>query len=109
MNAERWQQIEKIYNSALEMDPADRSRYVREACAEDNDLQVEVERLLALQSKANGFMESPAIRRPSRYWYKPRPLSRLATSRANPCHIIALWRRLARAAWVWSIAPVTNI
>jgi eukaryotic-like serine/threonine-protein kinase len=61
MKPERWQQIEKIYNSALELDPADRNRYVQEACGQDVDLQVEVERLLALQSKAEGFMESPAI------------------------------------------------
>jgi eukaryotic-like serine/threonine-protein kinase len=61
MNPERWQQIERIYNSAMELDPTDRSRYVRETCAQDSELRDEVERLLALQSKASGFMESPAI------------------------------------------------
>jgi serine/threonine protein kinase len=56
----RWQEIERLYNSVLERKPEDRVAYLREAC-DDESLRKEVESLLACQSEAKGFIESPAL------------------------------------------------
>ena len=56
MNSGRWRQIERICNAAMELEPADRSRYVQRACGQDSELQEEVQRLLALQSNVSSFM-----------------------------------------------------
>jgi len=61
MNPERWQQIERIYNRALELDTGQRAAFIDGACAGDSSLRNEVESLLARQSLAEHFIESPAI------------------------------------------------
>ena len=44
---ERWQQIESLFQEALERDPAERNAWLREACQGDSDLRREVLSLLA--------------------------------------------------------------
>src|SRR5215469_8548669 len=44
---ERWQQIESLFQRALERDPAERNAWLREACPGDSELQREVASLLA--------------------------------------------------------------
>jgi serine/threonine-protein kinase len=44
---ERWQQIESLFQEALERDPAERNAWLREACQGDSDLRREVASLLA--------------------------------------------------------------
>jgi serine/threonine protein kinase/Tol biopolymer transport system component len=44
---ERWQQIQSLFQDALERDPAQRNAWLREACHGDSDLQREVASLLA--------------------------------------------------------------
>jgi formylglycine-generating enzyme required for sulfatase activity/dienelactone hydrolase/predicted Ser/Thr protein kinase len=61
MNPERWQQIKRLYNSALELEPGRREAYLKKACGGDESLQKEVERLLVMQPQAEGFLESPAM------------------------------------------------
>jgi serine/threonine protein kinase len=61
MNEDRWQQTERIYNSALECEPDRREGYLREACGEDHSLRNEVETLLAHQAEVAGFMKAPAM------------------------------------------------
>ncbi len=61
MNPERWRRIEQIYNRALELEPGRRAAFLEGACAEDESLRREVERLLARQSQAEDFIEVPAI------------------------------------------------
>ncbi len=61
MNPERWRQIERIYNRALELGPDKREAFIEGACGDDGALRQEVERLLARQSEAEYFIESPAI------------------------------------------------
>jgi len=61
MNLDRWQQIEKIYHSALEHEPRQRQAFLREACAGDEALRKEVESLLAHQLQAESFIEAPAL------------------------------------------------
>ncbi len=47
MNPERWRQIEQLYRSAQEQEPAHRNRFLSEACHGDAELLREVESLLA--------------------------------------------------------------
>jgi serine/threonine protein kinase/Tol biopolymer transport system component len=61
MKPERWQRVEQVYNAALERKPDQREAFLEEACAGDDSLRKEVESLLACQSEAKGFIESPAL------------------------------------------------
>ena len=61
MTPERWQQIEKIYHSALELAENERAAFLEKACAGDEGLRREVESLLAHEEQAESFIESPAL------------------------------------------------
>src|SRR5687767_5690653 len=52
MSDQRWRRIEQICHDALERVPDQRAGFVREACADDELLRVEVESLLANASAA---------------------------------------------------------
>ena len=52
---ERWQQIEEIFQEALQHDPAERDAFVREACRGDTELQREVVSLLANHHEGTDF------------------------------------------------------
>ncbi len=47
MTPERWQQVDRLYHSALEREPGERSAFLAEACGDDEELCREVESLLA--------------------------------------------------------------
>ena len=61
MNPERWQQIKRHYNSALEIEPGRREAFLDEACAGDESLRKEIERLLARQAEAEDVLGAPAL------------------------------------------------
>lgn len=63
MTALRWQQIEALYNAALEHDPGSRAKFLAEACHGDVDLRDEVERLLAVESSTTVTIDRPAWER----------------------------------------------
>jgi hypothetical protein len=50
-----------LYHSALEQDAAQRSGYVRQACEGDEELEREVESLLAQIEGSDEFLETPAL------------------------------------------------
>jgi serine/threonine-protein kinase len=52
---ERWQQIESLFQEALQRDPVERDAYLREACQGDAELQREVVSLLAHHHEAADF------------------------------------------------------
>jgi eukaryotic-like serine/threonine-protein kinase len=58
---ERWQEIERIFNAAREIDETARAEYLAKACAGDDALRQEVERLLLQASQVGSFLETPAI------------------------------------------------
>jgi serine/threonine protein kinase/Tfp pilus assembly protein PilF len=61
MTAERWQRVEAILQSALDLEPGEeRIRFVSDACAGDEEVRREVERLIAADAAAESFIESPA-------------------------------------------------
>src|SRR5262249_51056146 len=58
---DRWQQIEKLYHSALELDESRRKAFLDQACSGDQEVRQEVESLLAQEQKAESFIETPAL------------------------------------------------
>ena len=61
MDSQRWKQVDNLLQSALERPPAERSEFLRRACAGDEALEREVRSLLASQQEAGSFLENPAI------------------------------------------------
>ena len=61
MKAERWQQINDLFQSATELPPQERATFLDEACHGDKGLRREVESLLASYERAANFIESPAF------------------------------------------------
>jgi len=58
---ERERQIERICDGALECSPAERDRYLADACEGDQSLRVQVDLLLAQEPRAASFLETPAL------------------------------------------------
>ena len=62
MTPERWQQISRIFKSAILLDNEARAAYVESQCGRDDSLRVEVEKLIDSHGKANAdeFMNGVA-------------------------------------------------
>jgi eukaryotic-like serine/threonine-protein kinase len=60
MRPERRKQIEMFFEAALERPPAERERWLREACGSDEELRAAVLRLLTAHRRAEGVLEGPA-------------------------------------------------
>ena len=58
MNAERWKQVEALFESALECEPAERAAFLDQACGDDVALRKEVESLLAHQQPTGQFIST---------------------------------------------------
>ena len=54
---DQWQRIEKLFQSALELEPAQRAAFLAEACGGDEVLRHEVESLLVYQGAAGGVIQ----------------------------------------------------
>src|SRR4029453_15241792 len=61
MKAERWKQVNDLFQSAIERVPKERTAFLYEACHGDEDLRREVESLLTSHCRAENFIESPAF------------------------------------------------
>jgi predicted ATPase len=60
MKVERWQQISQLYVAALEHG-VDGAAFVKHACADDEELRLDVESLLGQQVSASGLLTQPAL------------------------------------------------
>jgi tetratricopeptide (TPR) repeat protein/predicted Ser/Thr protein kinase len=60
MRPERWAKIAQIYQPASERPPAERLRFLAEACGGDEDLRREIETLLAQEVSQDGLIERVA-------------------------------------------------
>src|SRR5256886_907610 len=60
MQPERWQQINRLFHSALEQEPRRRAAFLAQECAHDRSLLREVEELIASHEQAQDFIERPA-------------------------------------------------
>ena len=61
MNAQRWQQVNDLFHSAVERAPEERTAFLDEACYGDESLCREVKSLLASHEQTENFIESPAF------------------------------------------------
>jgi eukaryotic-like serine/threonine-protein kinase len=61
MTPERWQQIDQLLVSALELEPDQRETFLNDACGKDASLRAEVESLLAAHRQAGGLMDQPVV------------------------------------------------
>ncbi|MDQ3258612.1 MAG: serine/threonine-protein kinase, partial [Acidobacteriota bacterium] len=59
MTPERWRRVDELFHSALKREGAERAAFLAEAG--DEALRREVESLLAFESRAERFIESPAL------------------------------------------------
>ncbi|HEX4945796.1 MAG TPA: serine/threonine-protein kinase, partial [Blastocatellia bacterium] len=60
MQAERWQQVERLFHAALEHAPEERVTWLADACADDATLRHEVESLLSEYARTGGVLENAA-------------------------------------------------
>jgi serine/threonine protein kinase len=58
---ERWRRVEELYHSSLRVAGDQRAAFLKDACQGDAKLREEVESLLAYESSAKEFMETPAF------------------------------------------------
>jgi len=67
MTPDRWRRIDDLFDAALRIDPSGRDGWLRVACGDDDDLRVELRRLLAQDERADrdGFLEPPDAGSPS--------------------------------------------
>ena len=89
LTPERWEQIEKLYHTALEKEAGLRSAFLDEACAGDDSLRREVESLLAYANRAENFIESPAIEMAATMLAKEQAGSAIGM-KAGPFEILSL-------------------
>src|SRR2546425_518160 len=61
MTPERWRRIEQLCQAALERDRTLRGAFLEEACAGDEELQREVESLLAQERQVGSFLEASPL------------------------------------------------
>jgi serine/threonine protein kinase len=59
MTPERWRQIEEIFHEALELDPSARNEFLKASANGDDELRVEVKKLLDQFDEASSFIEQP--------------------------------------------------
>jgi predicted unusual protein kinase regulating ubiquinone biosynthesis (AarF/ABC1/UbiB family) len=57
---DRWQQIERLYNGALDRSPTEREAFLAQACGDDEELRQEVRTLLGYARVADQFLARPA-------------------------------------------------
>ncbi len=61
MDAELWRRVEDMYHASLEVTPDQRSAFLKDNCGADEELQREVESLLAQEDRSGEFIETSAF------------------------------------------------
>ena len=61
MDNDRWNHVDQLLQSALDIPAVERDAYLRNACGGDQRLEEEVRSLLAAHDRADSFLAAPAI------------------------------------------------
>ncbi len=61
MNSERWQKIDELFHAAIGRDAPERIAFLKQACAGDEDLFEQIERLVSAHVEAGDFIQNPAF------------------------------------------------
>src|SRR5262249_681621 len=70
MAPERWQRVNELFHSALAHDAAERAAFLRQACAEDDELRQTVEALIASYETPGSFINSSPLAAPAEAFEK---------------------------------------
>ena len=66
MDTDRWNHVDRLLQSALDIPARERDAFLRNACGGDQRLEEEVRSLLAAHARAGDFLGTPAIDRAAR-------------------------------------------
>ena len=61
MQSDGWEKCTDIFNAALERAPGERSAFLEQECAGNEELRRRVDFLLKFDSQSEGFLETPAF------------------------------------------------
>ncbi len=61
MTPERWQQVDQIFQAAIELNPAERAAFLDTCCSGDEELRREVESLITTDGQGLSFIDAPAF------------------------------------------------
>jgi serine/threonine protein kinase/tetratricopeptide (TPR) repeat protein len=88
MTPDRWQHINRLFQEALDHSTSERSAFLDEACAGDEDSRSEVQSLISFDAKAQGFLEVPALEVAAR-WFAGEPEATLVGTQIGTYRIEA--------------------
>src|ERR1044072_1644052 len=61
MKAERFEQVDQIFQAALQREPAERAAFLDDACGGDTEVRGKVEGMVSADEEARSFIERPAF------------------------------------------------
>jgi hypothetical protein len=61
MKPDRWHDVKRLFNSAMQSAPQKRTAYLEQVCRGDESLRLEVECLMTNDPGAQVFLETPAL------------------------------------------------
>jgi serine/threonine protein kinase len=62
MKPERWQEVERLYHTCVELPAHERSGFLAQACGGDDDLRREVESLLNSRGQEDSLLDASAVK-----------------------------------------------
>src|SRR5438132_5083385 len=75
MTPERWEQVGKLYQAALALQPDERETFLDDACRDDTAMRKEVESLLAAEDGAGSFLAAGAMKDAAKMLVEDKSLS----------------------------------
>src|SRR5437867_12961946 len=75
MTSERWEQVGKLYQAALRLQPNKRETFLDDACGDDTAMRREVESLLAAEDGAGSFLAAGAMKDAARMLIEDKSVS----------------------------------
>src|SRR5207302_4734839 len=75
MTPERWEQVGKLYQAALALQPDERDTFLNDACGDDTAMRREVESLLAAEDEAGSFRAAGAMKDAAKMLVEDKSLS----------------------------------
>lgn len=61
MNPQKWQKIKEIFNQALELSAPERPEFIAKTCAEDEEMRLELDKMLAFAEDDHDALEENAL------------------------------------------------
>src|SRR5580700_660239 len=83
MKAERWNRIDELFQSALQLPAEQQEEFLRQQCGDDGELLEEVRSLLTSHREAGSFLESPSS-----------SLADMPTQTADPSSVEVIFRSM---------------